>query len=68
MAKNPEQFQYLFRISGEAKWMVTGEIIPCLEHVGQKYKLDRLAIMVQDVAHARAGGGIIAKVMADKGW
>ena len=24
--------------------------------------------MIQDVAHARAGGGIIAKVMAKKGW
>ncbi len=68
VAEHPDQFKYLYRISGEAKWMVTGEIIPCLEHIGQKYKLDRLAIMVQDVAHARAGGGIIAKVMAGKGW
>lgn len=68
VAQSPDQFKYLFRISGEAKWMVSGEIIPCLEQIGKKYNLDKMAIMVQDVAHARAGGGIIAKVMADKGW
>ncbi|MCB2186102.1 MAG: ABC transporter substrate-binding protein [Deltaproteobacteria bacterium] len=68
VAENPDKFQTLFRISGEAKWMVTGEIIPCLEAIGKQYNLNRLAIMVQDVAHARAGGGIIAKVMAKKGW
>jgi len=68
VGQQPDKFKYLYRISGEAKWMVTGEIIPCLEDIGKKYNLDRLAIMVQDVAHARAGGAIIAKVMASKGW
>ncbi len=68
VGQQPDKFKYLYRISGEAKWMVTGEIIPCLEQIGKKYNLDRLAIMVQDVAHARAGGAIIAKVMASKGW
>lgn len=68
VGQQPDKFKYLFRISGEAKWMVTGEIIPCLLEIGKKYNLDRLAIMVQDVAHARAGGAIIAKVMASKGW
>ncbi|MFZ5584596.1 MAG: ABC transporter substrate-binding protein [Thermodesulfobacteriota bacterium] len=68
VGENPDKFKYLFRISGEAKWMVSGEIIPCLEMIGKQYNLDRLAIMVQDVAHARAGGAIIAKVMAGKGW
>ena len=66
--KEYDKFKYCFRISGEAKWMVTGEIIPCLEKIGKEYKLDRLFIMVQDVAHARAGGQLIAKIMADKGW
>ncbi len=68
IAKNPEKFKYCFRISGEAKWMVTGELIPCLEHIGKKFNLNKLMIMVQDVAHARTGGGILAKVMAKKGW
>ncbi|MFH1034077.1 MAG: ABC transporter substrate-binding protein [Pseudomonadota bacterium] len=68
VAEHPDQFKSLFRISGEAKWMVTGEIIPCLEQIGKKYKLDKMAIMVQDVAHARAGGALIAKIMGGKGW
>jgi branched-chain amino acid transport system substrate-binding protein len=68
IAENTEKYKYLFRISGEAKWMVTGEIIPSLEDIGKKFDLNRLFIMVQDVAHARAGGGLIAKIMAGKGW
>jgi branched-chain amino acid transport system substrate-binding protein len=68
VAENYDKYKYLFRITGEAKWMVGGEIIPCLVGLGQKYGLNRLYIMIQDVAHARAGGGIIAKVMAKKGW
>ncbi|MBW1695912.1 MAG: ABC transporter substrate-binding protein [Deltaproteobacteria bacterium] len=68
VAENYEKYKYLFRITGEAKWMVGGEIIPSLVKLGKKYNLNRLFIMIQDVAHARAGGGIIAKVMAKKGW
>jgi branched-chain amino acid transport system substrate-binding protein len=68
VAKEYDKFKYCFRITGEAKWMVGGEIIPCLLDIGKRYGLDRLFIMIQDVAHARAGGGIIAKVMAKKGW
>ena len=68
VAKEYDKFKYCFRTTGEAKWMVGGEIIPCLLNIGKKYGLDRLFIMIQDVSHARAGGGIIAKVMAKKGW
>lgn len=68
VAKNPEKFKYLFRISGEAVWMVTGELIPCLVDIGKRFNLNRLFIMIQDVAHARKGGGIIAKIMGKKGW
>jgi branched-chain amino acid transport system substrate-binding protein len=68
IASDPEKYKYLFRISGEAKWMVMGELVPCLEGIGKKYGLDRLMILVQDVAHARAGGAILKKVMSGKGW
>jgi len=68
VAEEYDKFKYCFRITGEAKWMVGGEMIPCLVSIGEKYNVDRLFIMIQDVAHARAGGGIIAKVMAKKGW
>ena len=66
--KNYDKFKYCFRISGEAKWMVGGEIIPALLGVGKKYNLNKLFIMVQDVAHGRAGGALIAKIMKGKGW
>jgi branched-chain amino acid transport system substrate-binding protein len=68
VAEEYDKFKYCFRITGEAVWMVTGEIIPCLLDIGKRFGVDRLFIMIQDVAHARAGGGIIAKVMAKKGW
>ncbi|MBI5583520.1 MAG: ABC transporter substrate-binding protein [Deltaproteobacteria bacterium] len=68
VAENYDKFKYCFRISGEAKWMVTGEIIPSLENIGKTFNLNKLFIMVQDVAHARAGGELIAKIMAGKGW
>lgn len=68
VGKNPEKFKYLFRISGEAKWMVLGELVPCLSDIGKQFKLDKLYIMVQDVSHARTGGKILQKVMGKKGW
>ncbi|NIS59806.1 MAG: ABC transporter substrate-binding protein [Proteobacteria bacterium] len=68
VAENYEKYKYLFRITGEAKWMVGGEIVPSLLFIEKNYGLNRLFIMIQDVSHARAGGGIIAKVMKDKGW
>lgn len=68
VAQNYEKYKYLFRITGEAKWMVGGEIIPLLVNIGKKFNMNRLYIMIQDVAHARGGGGLIAKIMAKKGW
>ncbi len=68
VAKNPEKYKYCFRISGEAKWMVIGELVPCLMDIGKEFNLNKLFIMVQDVAHARTGGKILKKVMSSKGW
>ncbi|MFH1242633.1 MAG: ABC transporter substrate-binding protein [Pseudomonadota bacterium] len=62
-----DKFKYCFRITGEAKWLVT-EIVTCLLDINTRFGLDRLFIMIQDVAHARAGGKIIAGIMAKKGW
>jgi len=68
VAKEYDKYKYCFRISGEAVWMVNGEMIPSLVEIGKKYNINKLFIMIQDVAHARWGGGLIAKVMAEKGW
>ncbi len=68
VAKNYDKYKYLFRITGEAKWIAVGEQIPALVDIGKKFNLNRVYIMIQDVAHARAFGGIFAMVMAKKGW
>jgi branched-chain amino acid transport system substrate-binding protein len=68
VAKEYDKYKYCFRISGEAKWMAVGEQIPCLLEIGKKFGLNRLFIMIQDVAWARAFGNIFSKVMAKKGW
>jgi branched-chain amino acid transport system substrate-binding protein len=68
VAKEYDKFKYCFRISGEAIWMTKGEIIPCLLEIEKKYGLNRIYIMIQDVAHARWGGKTIAEDMGAKGW
>jgi len=63
-----DKFKYCFRISGEVGWMVTGEFLPCLMDIKAKYNLNKLFIMIQDVAHARGGGDLVAKLASEKGW
>lgn len=67
IAEEYDKFKYCFRISGESKWMVN-EIMTCLMDIKSRFNLERLFIMVQDVAHARAGGDIIEKLATQKGW
>ncbi|MBS3907018.1 MAG: ABC transporter substrate-binding protein [Syntrophaceae bacterium] len=63
-----DKFKYCFRISGEVGWLVTGEFVPKLMDIKAKLGLNRLFIMVQDVAHARATGDLTAKLAGEKGW
>jgi branched-chain amino acid transport system substrate-binding protein len=67
VAENYERYKYCFRLSGEAKWMVS-EIIDVLDTVGREHELSRVFLMVQDVAHARSGGEILSRLLSDKGW
>ena len=63
-----DKFKYCFRISGEVGWMVAGEFIPALMDIKAKYGLNKLFIMVQDVAHARGAADLTAKMASEKGW
>jgi branched-chain amino acid transport system substrate-binding protein len=65
--KQYDKFKYCFRIHGEATWLIK-EILTCLIEIRQKFGLDRVFIMVQDVAHARASGDILSKVAVEKGF
>ena len=68
VAEEYDKFKYCFRISGEVAWMVTGEFLPCLVDIKAKYGLNKLFIMIQDVAHARGGGDLVGKLASEKGW
>jgi len=67
VAEEYDKYKYCFRITGEAKSMV-GEIISVLESIRADHGFDRTYIIVQDVAHARAGGDILNKILTGKGW
>ncbi len=64
---NYDKFKYQFRIHGEAKQLVK-ECMDCLMQIHDKYELNRLFVMAQDVEHARKGGEILGKVAGKKGW
>ena len=68
IAKEYDKFKYCFRITGEVVWMVDGEFIPALMDIKAKFGLNRLFIMIQDVAHARWGGDRVEKMAKEKGW
>lgn len=65
--KNYDKYKYCFRIHGEAKQLV-GEILTCFGILEEKYGLNKIFVMVQDVAHARGAGKIISKLAAKKGF
>jgi branched-chain amino acid transport system substrate-binding protein len=67
VAQQYDKFKYCFRIHGEAVQLV-GEIMACFSDIREKYGLDRVFIMVQDVSHARGGGDVLGKVAGKKGW
>jgi branched-chain amino acid transport system substrate-binding protein len=67
VAENYDKYKYSFRIHGEAKWLVK-EIVTQLMDIKERFGLDRMFIMVQDVAHARAAGKILKKVTEPLGW
>ncbi len=67
IAKNYEKYKYLFRITSEAIGLAQ-EAVDLFESIRQKHGFDRTFIMVQDVAHARAIGGLVGKNLKKKGW
>jgi branched-chain amino acid transport system substrate-binding protein len=67
IAENYEKYKYAFRITGESANMVT-EAIDLLSGVNAKYGLNRMFVIVQDVAFARAGADIVSKKLKAKGW
>jgi branched-chain amino acid transport system substrate-binding protein len=67
VAEDYDKYKYSFRIHGEAKWLVN-EIVTQLMDIKERFGLDKMCIMVQDVAHARGAGEILKTVVEPKGW
>lgn len=67
VAENYERYKYCFRISGNSATMVQ-EMLAVFEELQNRYGLNKACIMVQDVAHARAGGDIMAQELKKRNW
>lgn len=66
IAKNYDKYKYIFRITSEAITL-SGEIIDILGSLREEYGFNKVYIMVQDVAHARAIGGLVKKKLGEQG-
>jgi branched-chain amino acid transport system substrate-binding protein len=67
VAQEHDKYKYCFRLSGEAGWMVQ-EIVEILQSIRADHGFDKVYILVQDVAHARAGGDILDRLLSERGW
>lgn len=67
VADNYAKYKYCFRNSSHVGVMMP-EFLTLLEDMRKAYGFKTAAIMVQDVAHARAGGEAMEKALKGKGW
>ncbi|MDD5007514.1 MAG: ABC transporter substrate-binding protein [Syntrophorhabdaceae bacterium] len=67
IADNYDKYKYCFRNTSHVGVMMT-EFITMLEDLRKAHGFDKATVMVQDVAHARAGGAAMQKGLTAKGW
>ncbi len=67
IAGNYEKYKYCFRNTSHVGVMM-GELVMLLEDMKKSFGFNKAYIMVQDVAHARAGGEAMKKALTEKGW
>ena len=67
VAGNYDKYKYCFRNSSEVPVMM-GDFITMLEEFKKAQGFNKAYIMVQDVAHARAGGEYMKKALLEKKW
>jgi branched-chain amino acid transport system substrate-binding protein len=66
IAENYEKYKYCFRMTGNVVTEIK-ESVGILESIREKHGFNKVFIMVQDVAHARAAGEKIKAMLEDKG-
>jgi branched-chain amino acid transport system substrate-binding protein len=67
IAGNYDKYKYCFRNTSHVGVMM-GELVMLLEDMKKSFGFNKAYIMVQDVAHARAGGEAMKKALTEKGW
>ncbi len=65
--ENYAKYKYCFRNTSHVGVMMN-EFIAMIEDLKKGHNFDKAYIMVQDVAHARAGGEAMKKGLTAKGW
>ncbi len=68
IAKNYDKYKYAFRISNEIVNIIVNEIMAVFKKLRADFGLDRVYIMVQDVAHARKSGQVVEKFLKKSGF
>lgn len=68
VADNYEKYKYAFRISSDSVNLVGRELTAVFDSIRAKHNLERVYIMVQDVAHARKAGEIVEGLLKKKGY
>jgi len=67
VAENYGKYKYCFRNTSHVGVMMN-EFITMIEDIRKGHNFNKAYIMVQDVAHARAGGEAMKKALTGKGW
>jgi branched-chain amino acid transport system substrate-binding protein len=67
VAENYDKYKYCFRNSSHVPVMM-GDFMAILNDLQKDHQFNKAYIMVQDVAHARAGGEYMQKALKEKNW
>lgn len=67
VAENYDKYKYCFRNSSEVPVMMK-DFMAMLDDLQKTQGFNKAYIMVQDVAHARAGGEFMKKALTEKKW
>ncbi len=68
IAKEYDKYKYGFRISNEIVNIIVNEMMSVFEKLRTEFGLERVHIMVQDVAHARKSGEVVEKFLKKAGF
>ncbi len=67
MAENRDKYKHLFRQSGDVVFAMK-EFSFLFEELKAKHGLNKVSVIVQDVAHARGAGDAVAELIKKMGW